>query len=105
MPNPLIWVFAAVVLPAAEGILQRMVRSPQFYRGVERIHRKVEDYKYGRDPNEPLRQGEATREPQPEARGGFFKYFTEEMRNQLRGTPTEDLPPYNNSDKSSKTRK
>ncbi|KAF7541503.1 hypothetical protein G7054_g615 [Neopestalotiopsis clavispora] len=102
MPNPLIWVVATVVLPAAEGLLQRLVRSPQFYRGVERIHRKVEDYKHGRDPNDPLRPGEATREPEPEGRKGFFKHFTEEMRNQLRGTPTEDLPPYDKSSKSKK---
>ncbi|KAK9420613.1 hypothetical protein SUNI508_06353 [Seiridium unicorne] len=97
MPNPLFWLVATVVLPTAETVINRFVRSPQFHRGVQRIHRAVEDYKYGRDPNDPLRQGEATRDPKLERAPGFFKYFTEELRNQMRGQPTEDLPPKNNS--------
>lgn len=96
MPNPLLWLAATVILPTAEALINRAVRSPQFHRGVQRIHRAVEDYKHGRDPNEPLRPGEATQDQGPPKADGFFKYFTEEMRNQLRGTPTEDLPPRHN---------
>ncbi|KAI1139451.1 hypothetical protein F5Y05DRAFT_381975 [Hypoxylon sp. FL0543] len=42
-------------------IVERLLRSPTFQRGVRRIHQTVHDYKYGRNPSEPLRQGEATR--------------------------------------------
>jgi hypothetical protein len=79
---------------------------------VRRIHRTVENLRYGRDPNEPLRQGEATgarkttvpeaycREhtvltpaaAEPSRSQSFLKHFIEELRNQARGKPT-DLPP------------
>ena len=42
------------------AMVARLLRSPSFHRGVRAIHRRVQDYKHGRDPNEPLRQGEAT---------------------------------------------
>ena len=29
----------------------------------------------------------------PEKSDGFFRHFTEELRNQFRGTPTEPPPP------------
>lgn len=85
-----------------ERIYEWLLRSPTFHAGVRRIHRALHERKHGRDPNEPLRPGEATAE-QPlrrredgggdDGKPGFFKYFVEEMRNQLRGTPTEDIPP------------
>ncbi|KAI0123539.1 hypothetical protein BJ170DRAFT_87010 [Xylariales sp. AK1849] len=90
MPNPLSWVLRSFVIPT-EQLVERLLRSPLFHRGVRRIHRAVEDYKYGRDPNDPLRQGEATAEPG--RADGFFRYFTEELRNQLRGKPTQNVPP------------
>ncbi|KAH6653342.1 hypothetical protein BKA67DRAFT_659967 [Truncatella angustata] len=96
MPNPLVYVIASIVIPTAELLIERAVRSPRFHHGVQRIHRAVEDYKHGRDPNEPVRPGEATRDQALPKRDGFFKYFTEELRNQLRGTPTEHLPPNKN---------
>jgi len=71
----------------------------------------VEDLRYGRDPHEPLRPGEATGESDPTynmlglwtdsvaedpekiTSDGFIKHFIEELRNQARGTTTNDPPP------------
>ena len=38
----------------------QILRQPGFHRAVGRVHRAVNERKYGRDPNEPLSQGEAT---------------------------------------------
>ncbi|KAF3064604.1 hypothetical protein GL218_01345 [Daldinia childiae] len=65
---------------------QYLLRSPTFQRGVRRIHKTVEDYKHGRDPSEPLREGEATRQPTNPRLSGFMSHFTDELRNQVRGT-------------------
>ncbi|KAK3899629.1 hypothetical protein C8A05DRAFT_36751 [Staphylotrichum tortipilum] len=74
-----------------DQIVASILRSPRFHHGVRRIHRTVEDLRHGRNPNEPLRQGEATAEPKVEGHG-FFKYFIDELRNQARGKPTEPPP-------------
>lgn len=98
-------------LPSLTVPPRQLLRSPTFHRGVRRIHRTVEDLRHGRDPSEPLRQGEATgisnaaqcsrgrahaltKYPaaDPNKTGGFFKHFVEELRNQARGQPT-DVPP------------
>ncbi|KAL2019556.1 hypothetical protein VTK56DRAFT_9523 [Thermocarpiscus australiensis] len=83
----LIW---AAFLKVEDLIVAQILRSPRFHQGVRRIHRTIEDIRYGRDPSEPLRQGEATAEPNRAE--SFFKHFIEELRNQARGKPT-DLPP------------
>ncbi|KAK0611232.1 hypothetical protein B0T14DRAFT_441381 [Immersiella caudata] len=69
----------------------QILTIPAFHHGVRRIHRMIHDTRYGRDPNEPLRQGEATVEnPETVKPESFFKFFVEEIRNQARGTPTEE---------------
>ncbi|KAL2131703.1 hypothetical protein VTI74DRAFT_4722 [Chaetomium olivicolor] len=83
----LLW---AVYLRVEDLIVAQILRSPTFHRGVRRIHRTVEDIRYGRNPSEPLRQGEATADPSRS--GTFLKHFIEELRNQARGKPT-DVPP------------
>ncbi|KAI1097890.1 hypothetical protein F4804DRAFT_326253 [Jackrogersella minutella] len=69
-------------------IVGKLLRSPIFQRGVKRIHQAVQDYKHERDPTEPIRQGEATREPANSRLGRFISHFTDELRNQVRGTTT-----------------
>jgi hypothetical protein len=69
----------------------QLLRSPAWHRFVRRVHRAVEEGKYGRDPTEPLRPGEATEDP-GRASTGFLKYFIEEMKNQAKGKPTESPP-------------
>ncbi|KAH6649562.1 hypothetical protein F5144DRAFT_597106 [Chaetomium tenue] len=71
-------------------LVSQILRSPGFHRGVRRVHRTVEDIRYGRDPTDPLRQGEATAEPNRSS--NFIKYFIEELRNQARGKPTNPPP-------------
>ncbi|KAK1767425.1 hypothetical protein QBC33DRAFT_558904 [Phialemonium atrogriseum] len=80
------------ILVLEDAIVSQILRSPRFHHGVRRIHRTVEDYRHGRDPNEPLRPGEATEDPNLQKRS-FFGYFADEIRNQIRGTPTN--PPGN----------
>ncbi|RYP65779.1 hypothetical protein DL771_008144 [Monosporascus sp. 5C6A] len=75
-----------------DAIVDKLLRSPTFHRGVRRIHRNIEDYKYGRDPHDPLRPGEATRDPNA-GTSGFMNHFIDELRSQLRGTPTNPPPP------------
>ncbi|ORY68334.1 uncharacterized protein BCR38DRAFT_334734 [Pseudomassariella vexata] len=74
----------------------QLLRSPAFHCGVRCIHRTIEEFKHGRDPNEPLRQGEATADPNRSS-DGFFKHFVDELRNQIRGTPTDPPPPPKNA--------
>ncbi|KAK1753599.1 hypothetical protein QBC47DRAFT_430393 [Echria macrotheca] len=64
-----------------------VLRIPAFHHGVRRIHRTIEDFRYGRNPHEPLRPGEATEDPEKVRGdgGGFLRYFVEELRNQARG--------------------
>ncbi len=92
-----------------------LLASPRFHRIVRRVHKEVEDIRHGRDPNQPLRQGEATGEfgllyqlymrfgtdewpylslePPTADRRGFLHYFIDELKNQIRGTPTNPPPP------------
>ncbi|KAI2603291.1 uncharacterized protein GGS25DRAFT_510804 [Hypoxylon fragiforme] len=46
-------------------IVGSLVRSPTFQKGVRWVHRTVHDYRHGRDPSAPLREGEATRKLRP----------------------------------------
>ncbi|OTB03244.1 hypothetical protein M426DRAFT_181490 [Hypoxylon sp. CI-4A] len=74
-------------------IVGKLLRSPSFQRGVQRIHRTVHDYKHGRDPSEPLREGEATRNPTSSKFNEFMSHFTDELRNQARGSTTKSSRP------------
>lgn len=74
-------------------IVAQILRSPGFHHVVRRIHRRVQDYKHGRNPHEPLRPGEATELPRSSLTSPFMKHFIEELRNQFRGTPTNPPPP------------
>ncbi|KAK2596522.1 hypothetical protein N8I77_013409 [Diaporthe amygdali] len=74
-------------------IVERILRSPGFHSTVRRIHRKVQDQRHGRDPNEPLHPGEATELPGANENKSFPKYFVEELMNQFRGSPTNPPPP------------
>ncbi|POS70392.1 hypothetical protein DHEL01_v211215 [Diaporthe helianthi] len=73
-------------------IVERILRSPGFHNTVRRIHRRVQDQRHGRDPNEPLRPGEATELPGPNNKKSFPKYFVEELMNQFRGSPINPPP-------------
>ncbi|KAI2631549.1 hypothetical protein GGS26DRAFT_98990 [Hypomontagnella submonticulosa] len=66
-------------------IVRQLLRSRTFRQGVDRIHRTVHDYKHGRDPSEPLREGEATRDPKGTRLSAFVSHFLEEIRNDIRG--------------------
>ncbi|KAI1843448.1 hypothetical protein JX265_013330 [Neoarthrinium moseri] len=79
------------VIHMADLSEQALLRSPLFHRGVRQIHRKVEDIRHGHWPDDLLTKGKATAEAP--RRDGFVRYFTEELRNQLRGRPTTELPP------------
>ncbi|KAK3305579.1 uncharacterized protein B0T15DRAFT_511476 [Chaetomium strumarium] len=81
---------ASVARLLTSRVLQ-LLRSPSFHRGVRRIHRTVEELRYGRDPSEPLRQGEATADPTRSS--NFLKHFFDELKNQARGKPSEPPNP------------
>ncbi|KAI1462933.1 uncharacterized protein F4812DRAFT_293821 [Daldinia caldariorum] len=78
--------WASWVFVLEDYIVEKLLRSPTFQRGVRRVHQTVVDIKYGRDPSEPLREGEATRHPTNSRLKGFMSHFAEELRNQLRDT-------------------
>ncbi|KAK4235091.1 hypothetical protein C8A03DRAFT_46697 [Achaetomium macrosporum] len=80
----------AAWLRVEDLIVAQILRSPSFHRGVRRIHRTVEELRYGRDPSEPLRQGEATADPTGSS--SFLRHFFEELKNQARGKPSEPPP-------------
>ncbi|KAI0593964.1 hypothetical protein F4775DRAFT_463813 [Biscogniauxia sp. FL1348] len=83
----------SVIVMVEDFIVKQLLRSPGFHRGVQRIHDQVHNIKYGRNPHEPLRQGEATKEPGVDV-NGFLSHFYDELRNQLRGKPTNTTPPH-----------
>ncbi|KAK3313965.1 hypothetical protein B0H66DRAFT_368812 [Apodospora peruviana] len=71
-----------------DAIVNSLLRSSRFHHGVRKIQRTVQDIRHGRNPDEPLREGEATEDPNLE-KGSFFGHFLDELRNQIRGAPTE----------------
>ncbi|KAB5536252.1 hypothetical protein GE09DRAFT_1226974 [Coniochaeta sp. 2T2.1] len=71
-----------VFLAFEDRMITALLRSPTFHRGVQKIHRKVQDVKHGRDPNDPLRPGEATEEP---GKPSFLQHFIDEVKNQIKG--------------------
>lgn len=80
------WIFYALA-DIERRLIETLLRSPSFHNGVRRIHRVIQDVRYGRNPDEPLRPGEATEDPQKTKLETFFKHFIEEIRNQARGDP------------------
>ncbi|KAF9870473.1 hypothetical protein CkaCkLH20_12140 [Colletotrichum karsti] len=68
----------------------QILRSPGFHRGVGRIQRFVDEKQNGPMPHEPLRQGQASADPEGK---GFAHHFFQELKNQLRGTSTDSPPP------------
>ncbi|KAL1887903.1 hypothetical protein Sste5346_009907 [Sporothrix stenoceras] len=90
------WSLIVRAVMAMEDIfVQKLLASPGFHGIVRRIHRGVHEARYGRDPNEPLRKGEATADPNKGSGGGgsrgFLSHFVEELQNQARGTTTKDV--------------
>lgn len=74
----------------------QILRQPGFHRAVGRIYRAIHEKQYGRNPHDPLAQGEATADPTAAStRKSFLKHFAEEIRNQFRGKPTDlsEKPP------------
>ncbi|KAK3690514.1 hypothetical protein B0T22DRAFT_193755 [Podospora appendiculata] len=92
--SPILKIFTMVFLKLEDAIVGRILQSPRFHHGVRKIHRTVEDLRYGRSPNEPLRPGEATEDPnlQKVRADTFFKHFLDELRSQA-GTSSTKLPP------------
>ncbi|KAK4187863.1 hypothetical protein QBC35DRAFT_451876 [Podospora australis] len=86
-------IFWAAFMKVEDLIVAQILRSPGFHRGVGRIHKSVEELRYGRSVHEPLKQGEATADPTRGQGGGFLKHFVDELKNQARGTPTDVAPP------------
>ncbi|OIW26704.1 hypothetical protein CONLIGDRAFT_683661 [Coniochaeta ligniaria NRRL 30616] len=79
-----------VFLAFEDRIIQQILRSPTFHRGVRHVHRKVEDLRHGRNPDEPLRPGEATEDPH---KTSFLQHFIDEVKNQIKGTPRDPPGP------------
>ncbi|PSR81669.1 hypothetical protein BD289DRAFT_489148 [Coniella lustricola] len=82
--------FVRALLIGENYLVSQILRRPEFHHMVRGIHRRVQDHKYGRDPQDPLRPGEATGTPPTPP--PFLKYFAEEIRNQFRGSPTDTQP-------------
>ncbi|KAK4161638.1 hypothetical protein QBC43DRAFT_291730 [Cladorrhinum sp. PSN259] len=85
----LLW---AAAVQLEDFLVSQILRSPTFHRGVQRIHRTVQEARHGRNPNEPLKPGEATANPNKVEPDSFVKHFVDELKNQWKGRPTE-LPP------------
>ncbi|KFY22877.1 hypothetical protein V491_02693 [Pseudogymnoascus sp. VKM F-3775] len=75
------WLRAAVEL----WLIQKLVSSPTFHRGVRRIHKGVHEFRYGKDPAE---MG-GTKIDVPGGEKGFLGHFIDELKEQIRGTPTK----------------
>ncbi|CEJ94828.1 hypothetical protein VHEMI10335 [[Torrubiella] hemipterigena] len=78
-----------MVIVFEDHIVNAILRQPGFHRAVGKIQRTVDDQIHGRNPNEPLRPGEATSDPNAPTSEGFLKHFVSELRNQASGRPTD----------------
>lgn len=78
-------------LSIASSNNSQLLASPGFHHIVRRIHCGVHEARYGRDPSEPLRKGQATADPNRTSSGarGFLSHFVEELGHQARGRPTQ----------------
>lgn len=78
--------YALRTLQAFEDrIVALILRQPGFHRAVGRVHKTIHERRHGRDPGEPLAQGEATREQGTTKGEGFWRHFWEEVGRQVRG--------------------
>ncbi|KAK5995414.1 hypothetical protein PT974_03818 [Cladobotryum mycophilum] len=84
------WYALRVIQAFEDHIVAAILRQPGFHRAVGRVHRAIQERKHGRNPHEPLAPGEATADPNPADRGnGFLRHFVGEIKNQIRGKPTD----------------
>ncbi|KKA30862.1 hypothetical protein TD95_000729 [Thielaviopsis punctulata] len=73
-----------------DQIVALILRRPGFHRAVGKIQRSVDDLRYGRNPDDPIRPGEATAEQSSGADGGgFLRHFIDELKKQAAGKPTD----------------
>ncbi|KAL5601462.1 hypothetical protein BROUX41_002555 [Berkeleyomyces rouxiae] len=87
--------FIRILTHFEDQIVAHILRRPGFHRAVGKIQRSVDDMRYGRNPDEPLRPGEATEEQRAAGDtttqgGSFMAHFVQELKNQARGVPTLD---------------
>ncbi|KFH46031.1 hypothetical protein ACRE_031430 [Hapsidospora chrysogenum ATCC 11550] len=83
------WILRAVIA-FEDRIVDFILRRPGFHRAVGQIHRTIDEAQHGRNPHEPLAPGEATADPEAPARAlSFFRHFRDEIKNQIRGKPTD----------------
>ncbi|KAI2607831.1 hypothetical protein GGR54DRAFT_403067 [Hypoxylon sp. NC1633] len=80
--------WASCLFLVEDYIVGKLLQSSTFQRGVRRVHQTVHNYKHGRNPDEPLREGEATRKPTGSRLSNFMLHFIRELRSQARGTTT-----------------
>ncbi|KAH6984538.1 hypothetical protein BGZ61DRAFT_534972 [Ilyonectria robusta] len=84
------WWALRVVQSFEDRIVASILRMPGFHRAVGQIHRRVHEAQHGRNPNQPLAPGEATADPGAvDRKQRFAKHFFDELKNQVRGKPTE----------------
>ncbi|KAL6853102.1 hypothetical protein ACO1O0_007655 [Amphichorda felina] len=93
------WWILRAVMAMEDRIVALILRQPGFHRAVGRVHRTIHERQYGRNPHEPLAPGEATvrlmwnlltADPDSSARSqSFFRFFRDELRNQVQGKPTD----------------
>ncbi|KAH7143607.1 hypothetical protein EDB81DRAFT_947664 [Dactylonectria macrodidyma] len=84
------WWALRVIQSFEDHIVASILRMPGFHRAVGQIHKRVHEAQHGRNPNQPLAPGEATADPDAIGRRDrFAKHFFEELKNQVRGKPTE----------------
>ncbi|KAL1957978.1 hypothetical protein VTO42DRAFT_5370 [Malbranchea cinnamomea] len=65
-------------------LVTKLLSSPAFHRAVRRVHKTIHELRHGKAPED---MG-GTRIDKPRLRD-FFKYFREELKNQLRNRPTK----------------
>jgi MIOREX complex component 7 len=76
-----------------DRIIEHILRQPGFHRAVSRVHKAVHEARHGRDPSQPMSQGEATRDPEAVKNGlgrtgRFWTLFREEVARQVTGRET-----------------
>lgn len=82
------WWALRTVIALEDRIVETILRRPGFHRAVGRIQKTVHEAQHGRNPHEPLNQGEASADPN-RTNTGFFKMFKDEITNQFKGKPTD----------------
>ncbi|MCJ1326494.1 hypothetical protein MMC10_003158 [Thelotrema lepadinum] len=65
-----------------EWLTQKLLRSPTFHRAVQNVHKRVQEIRHGKDPEE---MG-GTKIDGPEGKG-LFGHFVDELKEQFKGGP------------------